>query len=291
MARSSPNRSFEITSTPRRREHKFESVQDAERYNERRITDLTKSGSPLALRLGRCDDENPCGMPICSVCARSFRQDWVQMVTRFLDEYPADESWSLATIYLDAIAPGHLPNVQLDRVHAALRKRLRRAGLTVAFGGTEASWKARQRRWILHVHLLCHDCPPEDPRWTVLRERLADHDAGNSVDARRWTKSPGAIAYVQKFHSYHRPAQRTGAKQARAYPLPPKRLAELALWLSALRFAELPFLLGVRRRGDRLEKILDVTKASPPSRSVRDARVDLKAPTRLRAYSASRPHP
>ena len=57
------------------------------------------------------------------------------------------------------------------------------------------------------------------------------------------------LSYLVKFHTYHRPGQSRANRRARAYPLPPDRLAEFASWCSQYRLEDFLFVYGRRKRG------------------------------------------
>jgi len=60
--------------------------------------------------------------------------------------------------------------------------------------------------------------------------------------------TPSVKSPTIKFVTYHRPGKNGREGRARAHPLPPDRLAELAKWWSKNQLSDFVFLYGARRR-------------------------------------------
>jgi hypothetical protein len=63
---------------------------------------------------------------------------------------------------------------------------------------------------------------------------------------------PKQLSYLVKFHTDHKPGESRANRRARAYPLPPDRLAELATWSSQYRLEDFLFVYGKRKRGRKI---------------------------------------
>jgi hypothetical protein len=115
----------------------------------------------IAATLEACERGVRCRTPICAVCACRFRFPLIRDVLRIARSEPGVHKW--ATIYVETIAEGFLPNVSLKRVRDRLRQRLQRSGFagSILIGLIEVSWLARDRVWVIHVHLLAIHVPQE----------------------------------------------------------------------------------------------------------------------------------
>jgi hypothetical protein len=99
---------------------------------------------------------------------------------------------------------------------------------------------------VLHVHLLAIRVPQE--AWDSLEEKLATTGRADPLDVDDLNDPERQISYSFKFVTYHRPGKNGREGRARAHPLPPDRLAELAKWWSKNQLSDFVFLYGARRR-------------------------------------------
>jgi hypothetical protein len=88
--------------------------------------------------------------------------------------------------------------------------------------------------------------------WDSLEEKLAATGRADPLDVDDLNAPKRQISSSFKFVTYRRPGKTGPEGRARAYPLPPDRLAELATWWSKNQFSDLVFLYGARRRGGRI---------------------------------------
>jgi hypothetical protein len=209
-------------SMPRRQ--RFETLRDAETRNLARIEVLANRGSAIAEALSECDAGSPCDLPACARCARRYRIYFTGEALAVADAYLGPHEF--ATIFLDAVEAGSLPDASLKRTHAALRKRLDRCGFrgSVLVGGTEAAWIAADRRWILHLHLLAIGVRPDS--WERLRAKLGDYGHAVPLKIEALNDEARQLSYITKFTTYHRPLKRGPGGPSPAFPLPPARLEE-----------------------------------------------------------------
>jgi hypothetical protein len=242
-------RSLLPPSLPRR--FRFETLRDAKQRDLSRIETLENYDSSLALALEECDQPNsPCDLPICTICARQYRRYFTSQALSIAKSIRGPREF--ATVYLDSIDADLLPDVSVRRAHDTLRTRLNRSGFrgSVLIGGTEAAWIARDRCWILHVHVLAIGVQGDS--WDRLRQRLDYSGSGAALKVERLTDLPRQISYLTKFTTYHRPLKRGPTGVSRCFPLPPRRLEELASWWANYSFEDFAFLYGARRRGGRI---------------------------------------
>jgi hypothetical protein len=111
-------------------------------------------------------------------------------------------------------------------------------------------YRARERYWVLHINLLIFGGTK-----IGLGKFAATFSSPEFV---RPTQSvplndlPKQISYLLKFTTYHRPQRQIGSKRSPAKPLNAREHAVLVNWMSQYGFADMMFLYGVRRQGDRL---------------------------------------
>jgi len=235
-------------SMPRRQ--RFETLYDTKMRNFERIEILANRGSAIAETLYECDAASPCDLPACARCARRYRIYFTGEALAVAHAYVGPHEF--ATIFLDTVEVGSLPEANVKRAHAALRKRLDRSGFkgSVLVGGTEAAWIAADRHWILHLHLLAIGVRPDS--WERLRAKLDDFGLAVPLKVETLNDEARQLSYITKFTTYHRPLKRGFDRPSPAFPLPPARLEELATWWASHRFEDFGFLYGARRRGGRI---------------------------------------
>jgi hypothetical protein len=185
---------------------------------------------------------------LCPCCARRFRL-WLgsELVHLTAHGPPA----FVATILLQATQGSALSEIEPRILHERVRKRLKRAGIPAAIGGTEASYRAEEDRWIVHLHLLVFGTL--ETTAVRLRETFRDPDLDLAVVCQPLRSRAAQISYLQKFQTCHRPGEAGFSGRGRAYPMKPEQIAQLAEWTKSRRFEEFLFMLGFRRRGSRFE--------------------------------------
>jgi hypothetical protein len=229
----------------------IETKAEAEARNKERADALQSRVPQVARKLFWCDGiDQPCQLPICAVCARRHRIDLFPQLRELAvsDEGPHQ----IATIYVGRFPAGQLVTANLKCAHDFLRKRFDRAGLTgsILVGGTEVTWQAKRGSWLLHVHLLAIGVP--ETAWGQLDQAWANSGTDDPIQRDELRDLGKQLSYLVKYHAYHRPGQSRANRRARAYPLPPDRLAELAAWSSQTRLEDFLFVYGKRKRGRKI---------------------------------------
>jgi hypothetical protein len=229
----------------------IETEAEAEARNEDRAEALRLRVPEVAHKIGWCDSvSSPCLLPICALCARRFRMDLFPQLRGLAvsDEGPH----TIATFFLNRFPAGQLQTADLKRAPDFLRQRFNRAGLTGAtlVGGMEVAWQARQHRWLLHAHLLAIGVP--DTAWGQLDKAWANSGTKDPIQTDELRDPGEQLSYLVKFHTYHKPGQSRANRRARAYPLPPERLAELATWSSLYQLEDFLFVYGKQKRGRKI---------------------------------------
>jgi hypothetical protein len=226
----------------------IETKAEAEARNEERADALRSRVPQVARKLFWCDGiDQPCQLPICAVCARRHRIEVYPQLHELAASYEGPHQ--ITTIYLDQCRAGQLVTANLKRIRDFLRQRFNRADLTdsIFVGGIEAAWQARCQRWLLHAHLLAIGVA--EAAWDTLDDAWADSGTGDPIQRDELRDPAEQLSYLVKFHTYHKPGQSRANRRARAYPLPPDRLAELAAWSSQYRFQDFLFVYGRNKRG------------------------------------------
>jgi len=132
----------------------LETVAEAEARNLARIDALFDHEPEIAIKLEACERGARCGMIVCAVCARRFRFALIREVLQIARSEPGHHEW--ATIFLETIAEGSLPDFSFRHARDRLRQRLERSGFagSALIGIIEPSWLARDCTRVLHAHLL-----------------------------------------------------------------------------------------------------------------------------------------
>ena len=97
---------------------------------------------------------------------------------------------------------------------------------------------------------------PRDPRAGDgvgrARRKLAATGRADPLDVEDLNDPERQISYMFKFVTYHRPGKIGRDGRARAYPLPPDRLAELATWWWKYQFSDFVFFTAPVAEGAKL---------------------------------------
>jgi hypothetical protein len=224
----------------------IETVDEAEELAED-IADRLRPFLPgIAATLGRCQEDSPCGLPICSVCSRFFRAKFIAQVMALARSHVGP--YRFVTLFLRDFESGQLCSCDLRRDQTAVRRRFDRLGFRgfTIVGGTEVIWRSQNQTWLLHLHLLAIGL--DDTDVGSLRRSWPSQGPRFPVQAVPCAVDENLVSYLQKFSTY----QRIGRQ---AVPLPVERLVELARWSSRYKHADFPFIYGARREGRRLRAL------------------------------------
>jgi hypothetical protein len=192
--------------------------------------------------------DDRCEEILCAECARRYR---LWLIPELLHLTAQGPTAFVATILLDTVKGPALSKIDPGVLHEWVRKRLTRAGIWAAIGGTEASYEAKENRWIVHLHLLVFD-RLERGR-ARLREAFPNTVLDRPVVCQRLRNPVAQISYLQKFQTYHRPGQPGFGGRGQAYPMKPEQIYQLAQWTRRYWFEDFLFVLGLRRRGARFD--------------------------------------
>jgi hypothetical protein len=225
--------------------NRIETKAKASEYRESNLQALRRHDRPLFDAISRCTTDNPCAEILCPSCARRFRL-WLgsELVHLTAHGPPA----FVATILLQAAQGSALSEIEPRILHERVRKRLKRASIPAAIGGTEASYRAEEDRWI--VHLVFGTLETTAVR---LREIFRDPDLDRAVVCQPLRSRTAQISYLQKFQTCHRPGEAGFSGRGKTYPMKREQIAQLAQWTRRFWFEDLLFVLGLRRRGERFD--------------------------------------
>jgi hypothetical protein len=228
--------------------NQIESKAKALEYRDSNLRALRGRDDLLVESISRCSDADPCAEILCPPCARRYR---LWLTSKFLDLAAQPAPVFVATILVEAVRGPKLSKIEPRALHERVRKRLTRAGIKAAIGGTEASYEAKENQWIIHLHLLVFESLERGR--AQLREAFSDSNLDRAVVCQPLHDLVAQISYLQKFHTYHRPRGPGSNNRGRAYPMKPEQIGQLAQWTRSLRFEDLLFVLGIRRRGERFD--------------------------------------
>ena len=228
--------------------NQIESKAKAGEYRELNLRALRGRDDLLVEAISRCTVDDPCAEALCACCARRYRL-WLTSELLHLTAHgpPA----FVATILLEVVRGPALSKNDPSVLHERVRKRLTRAGIRAAIGGTEASYDAKKNRWTVHLHLLVFDSLERGR--ARLREALRASILDRPVVCQPLRNPLAQIAYLQKFQTCHRPGEPGFSGRGRAYPMKREQIVQLAQWTRGRRFEDFLFILGLRRRGARFD--------------------------------------
>jgi hypothetical protein len=228
--------------------NQIESNAKAGEYRELNLGALRGRDDLLVEAISRCTVYDPCAEILCPQCARRYRL-WLTSEILHLTAHGAPAF--VATVLLDVARGPALSKIEPRILHERVRKRLTRASIRAAIGGTEASYDAKKNRWIIHLHLLVFDSLERGR--ARLRQAFRDAVLDRPVVCQPLRNRVAQISYLQKFQTCHRPGQAGLSGRGRAYPMKPEQINQLAKWTRRYWFEDFLFVLGLRRRGARFD--------------------------------------
>jgi hypothetical protein len=131
-----------------------------------------------------------------------------------------------------------------------VRSRLAGLGDAVVIGAFENVYRARDKKWVLHVNLGVIDGAADGIE--AFRGYFAKSAIERPIMQAALNDPAKQLSYVPKFTTYHRPYERSGAGKGSARPLnPPEHLALLD-WMSKRSFKDFMFLFNARQGIDAI---------------------------------------
>ena len=232
--------------------HRFETTHDAVIESERSellLRQAPGAGRKLAADLQDCrENHQRCDQTFCPLCARVFRRWFIGELLRLSEAKPV----STFTVLLKKTGRDKINKLDPEDFRGMLHQRLLRAGLTdaVVIGGFENVYRAREKKWVLHVNLIVIN--GQKAAMHKFQESFAKSDIERPVMNVPLNNPERQLSYVLKFTTYHRPHEQRGAEKGTATPLnAPEHLA-LVQWMSKRSFKDFMFLFNARQGVDSI---------------------------------------
>lgn len=228
---------------------RFETVKDVKRESRRSEAVLRRAGQTVAAQdLNDCRNGcYRCCMTYCPICARRYRVALIAEELRLLKNY---ECASIAVVLL-----AEAPTTEIDKLDPKhheqwLRKRLSRGGFdkNPVIAAFEIVYKAKTRKWVLHVNVCAFGCDDAD----VLQKAL-NPGTRKGIECAPVEDPAKQLSYVPKFTTYHRPYKRTRNEKSKAVPLNDPQHYELVSWMRKREFSDFMLLANARRRSAKIE--------------------------------------
>jgi hypothetical protein len=230
---------------------RFETTADVLIESRRSEAALRNARSSIHLQeyLSGCRDQYcACERTYCPGCGRDFRRWFIGQVLRVACQ--CQGPFQIITVLLASSA--NIDDLDPIDYRHLLRKRLDRANLGNAhvIGGFEIVWRSRDKLWVLHVNLLI--LGGTETALARFEGSFSSRPFVRPTQSVPLNDLPKQISYLLKFTTYQRPLRQTDSKRSPAKPLNARDHAVLVNWMSQYGFADMMFLYGVRRQGDRL---------------------------------------
>lgn len=233
---------------------RFETLGDARKESRRSLAQLAmqRRGRLYGVYLQECLDRHyHCEKTYCPICARTFRRYITGELLRL--HAKSKIAPTVLVILLEAAPRGKLQDLEIDRYHHSLRKRLVRAGLghVPVLGGFEVVYRARSKQWVLHVNLVLFG--GDEKAIAKFEKGFGDDGLYRPVERAALEDPAEQLSYILKFTTYHRPRQQHGSKKSKALPLNRAEHLELVRWMDQHQFSDHLFLFNARRHGAAIE--------------------------------------
>jgi hypothetical protein len=243
---------------------------DAEAEDQRdQLVERLKTSHPWLKAIAECEYEDPCGLSACPLCGHRFREDVLPQLAALFDQ-PLDRL-RFVTMYVHAVGEGKLGETNPFTLRDSLRRIIARAddaGRGLVIGALEPEWRATERKWLLHVHVIASDVDMKvwDRIGAVLKKRASRELVEvTRSSARRVLRNAAVtdladqLSYCIKFVTYDRlPRGDSGAK-GKAVSLKGKPLDELIEWRSQYVPNDFLFLYGAKRLNGRFVRLARAT--------------------------------
>jgi hypothetical protein len=229
---------------------RFETIDDVKIESERsELLFKRSSGRKLATNLQDCrEDHQRCDQTYCPLCARVFRTWFIGELLRLSE----GKRVNMFTVLLKKAEPDKINELNPKNFRGVLRQRLLRAGLTdaVVIGGFENAYRARQKKWVLHINLVV--IGGKQAAMDKFQQSFTNSEIERPVVTAKLNDSAKQLSYTLKFTTYHRPYEQRGGKKGHATPLnAPEHLA-LVQWMSKRSFKDFMFLFNARQSVDSI---------------------------------------
>lgn len=251
--------------SPTPMDFQIETLADAEDQRDKLLERL-KTSHPALKAIAECAYEEPCGLSACPLCGHRFREDVLPQLASLFKQ-PLDRL-RFVTMYVHAVGEGRLGEVNPFTLRDSLRRIIARAdikGCGLVIGALEPEWRATERKWLLHLHVIASDVDKKvwDRIGAVLKKRASKELVEvTRSSARRVLRNAAVsdladqLSYCIKFVTYDRLPRGDGAAKGKAVSLRGKPLEELVEWRSQYTPSDFLFLYGAKRLNGKFVRML-----------------------------------
>jgi hypothetical protein len=223
---------------------RFETPEDV--YAESERSEALLGTTEEATILAGCRSGPACNNTFCPICARRFRKWFIGELLRIVEN--ETRPVRVLTVLLEAADRKDISNLDFRHHGHALRKRLQRAGLggAVAIGGVEMAYRAKDKKWVLHINLVI--IGGRKASMKKFQESFARSEIDRPVVTVGLKNRAEQLSYVLKFTTYHRPFTQRGPAKSPARPLNGPDHRALVQWMHRYQFTDFLFLYNARRK-------------------------------------------
>jgi hypothetical protein len=244
---------------------RIETLADAERYRDDLIEKLGWT-NPVTNLLLSCDIDDPCRRSACPRCTHSFRDEVLPQLASLFNQ-PLD-CLRFVTMYVHAIGEGKLGEADPITLRDSLRRIIARAdvlGRGLVIGALEPEWRATERKWLLHLHVIASDIDKKvwDRIGAVLKKRASKEliEVTRSQSRRvirnaTVTDLAHQLSYCTKFVTYDRLLPGESVVKGKPVSLKGKPLDELVGWRAQYAPDDFLFLYGAKRLNGQFVRLV-----------------------------------
>jgi hypothetical protein len=244
---------------------RIETLADAERYRDDLIEKLGWT-NPVTNLLLSCDIDDPCRRSACPRCTHSFRDEVLPQLASLFNQ-PLD-CLRFVTMYVHVVDEGHLAEVDALRLKGAMRRLIARADISgrgLMVGAIEPEWRAAERKWLIHLHVISSDI--DDETWARVRRALTRRASkaliqSIGLQARRVLRNDpvsdiaAQLSYCIKFVTYDRLLPGESVVKGKPVSLKGKPLDELVGWRAQYAPDDFLFLYGAKRLNGQFVRLV-----------------------------------
>jgi hypothetical protein len=235
---------------------RFETLTDVREYSVASELRLGLSARQEDHWLADCLNEcrksrQRCGLPSCPICARLFRIWFIGELLRIVEGVGAS-SVHIVTALLKEARYDRIELLDVKHYDAMLRKRLCRNDLgdAAVIGGYENVYRARKKKWMLHINLVIVGGAVEAVQ--QFKATFSNSDIVRPAVGQAVADQTRQLSYILKFSTYHRPFSQNGFMKSDAVPLNPREHCALVPWMAQWKFQDFMFLFNARREGVKI---------------------------------------
>jgi hypothetical protein len=239
---------------------------DSEAETQRdKLVERLRASHPAVRTIAACEHDEHCGLSSCPLCGHLFRKAVLPPLAALFTQ-PLDRL-RFVTMYVHVVDEGHLAEVDALRLKGAMRRLIARADISgrgLMVGAIEPEWRAAERKWLIHLHVISSDI--DDETWARVRRALTRRASkaliqSIGLQARRVLRNDpvsdiaAQLSYCIKFVTYDRLPRGESGRKGKPVPLKGAPLNELIEWRSQYSPADALFLYGAKRLNGRFVRL------------------------------------